>query len=145
MDYELLKSINLLDCSKSSGFVPMVITFIFANDYIPILQSVLPGWRYRSYNLILSDILFYEAGFFFVFGAMLAGAVLFLAWKPDRLALFVEPVFRLTIIEKEREIPTALLLGLLLIAIGIVYILASAIVMLIRKLSANNQFFYERV
>lgn len=111
-------------------FVPMLITFIFTNDYIPILQNILPGWRYRSYNLILSDILFYEAGFFFVFGGMLAGAVLFLAWKPDRLALFVEPVFRLTIIEKEREIPAALLLGLLLIAMGIAYILASAIVML---------------
>ncbi len=111
-------------------FVPMVITFIFADDYIPILQNLLLGWRYRSYNLILSDILFYEAGLFFVIGAMLAGAVLFLAWKPDRLALFLEPVFRWTIIEKEREIPAALLLGLLLIAMGIVYILASVIVML---------------
>ena len=130
LDYELLKSKIFWIVVIPLMFVPMVITFIFTDDYIPIVQSVLPGWRYRSYNLILSDILFYEAGFFFVFGAMLAGAVLFLAWKPDRLALFVEPVFRLTIIEKEREIPAALLLGLLLIAMGIVYISASAIVML---------------
>jgi hypothetical protein len=60
-------------------FVPMVITFVFADYYIPILQTVLQGWRYRSDNLILSDILFYEAGFFLIFGAMLAGTVLFLA------------------------------------------------------------------
>ena len=42
-------------------FVPMVITFAFADNYIPILQSDLFGWSYRSENLILSDVLFYEA------------------------------------------------------------------------------------
>ena len=47
-----------------------------------------------SENVILSDVLFFEAGFFLVFGAMLAGAVMFISWKPDRLGLFVEPVFR---------------------------------------------------
>lgn len=111
-------------------FVPMAITFVFADNYIPILQSDLFGWSYRSDNLILSDILFYEAGFFLIFGAMLAGAVLFLAWKPDRLSMFVEPVFRWTIIKKEREVSVALLLGLLLIAMGIIYISASIIVTL---------------
>ena len=129
LDYELLKSKIFWGVLISLMFVPMIITFIFSDDYIPILQSALQSWRFRSDNLILSDILFYEAGFFLIFGAMLAGAVLFLAWKPDRLALFVEPVFRWTIIEKEREIPAALLLGLLLIAMGIIYISTSVIVM----------------
>ena len=48
-------------------FIPMVITFAFADYYIPILQIALVGLRYRSPNLILSDILFFEAGFFLFF------------------------------------------------------------------------------
>ena len=103
-------------------FIPMVITFIFAGDLIAAFQN---DWNFKPGNYILSDILFYEAGFFLLFGAMLAGAVLFLSWKTDRLALFVEPVFRLKIIQKEREIPAALLLGLLMIIIGIIYISTS--------------------
>ena len=106
-------------------FIPMVITFAFTDNYIPILQSDLFGWSYTSENLILSDVLFYEAGFFLFFGAMLAGAVLFLAWKADRCLLFAEPVFRWKIIKKERDFPAALLLDLLLIGMGIIYISAS--------------------
>ena len=110
--------------------IPLVITLAFADDYIPILQIALSGWRYRSPNLILSDIFFFEAGFFLIFGAMLAGAVLYLSWSPGWMALFVDPVFHWKIIRKEREIPAALLLGFLVIGMGIVYILASVIVTL---------------
>lgn len=110
--------------------IPLVITLAFADDYIPILQIALSGWRYRSPNLILSDIFFFEAGFFLIFGAMLAGAVLYLSWSPGWMALFVDPVFHWKIIKKEREIPAALLLGFLVIGMGIVYILASVIVTL---------------
>jgi amino acid transporter len=106
-------------------FVPMVINFAFKDEIVTVFHN-----DFRPDNYILSDFLFYEAGFFLVFGAMLAGAVLFIGWKPDRLALFVEPVFRWTIIKKEREIPAALLLGLLIIGIGIIYISASVIVTL---------------
>ena len=103
-------------------FVPMFVTFAFSDTLISAFQD---EWNYRSGNYILSNLLFYEAGFFLVFGAMLAGAVLFTAWKPDRLALFVDSIFRVTIIKKERDIPSALLLGLLIIGIGIIYIFAS--------------------
>jgi hypothetical protein len=106
-------------------FVPMIITFAFEDEIVTVFHNDL-----RPDNYILSDILFYEAGFFLVFGAMLAGAVLFIGWKPDRLALFVEPIFRWTIIKREREIPSALLLGLLIISVGIIYISASIIVTL---------------
>ena len=106
-------------------FVPMVVTFSFADDLVAVFRNNLGDWNLRPDDYILSDILFYEAGFFLAFGAMLAGAVFFLGWKTDRLGLFVEPVFRWTIIGKEREIPAALLLGLLLIFVGVVYISAS--------------------
>jgi len=64
------------------------------------------------------------------FGAVFAGAVLYLAWRPDRLKLFVDPVFHWKIVRNEREIPAALLVGLILIAIGIIYILAAITVTL---------------
>ena len=110
--------------------IPMFITFDFADNYIPILQNALSAWRYPAANLILSDILFFEAGFFLVFGAMLAGVVLYLSWSPGWMALFVNPVFHWRIIGKEREIPAALLLGFLVIGMGVVYIIAAAIVTL---------------
>ena len=108
----------------------MVITFAFADDYIPILQIALSSLRYRSATLILSDILFFEAGFFVVFGAMLAGAVLYLAWSPGWMSLFVDPVFHWRIIKKERETPSALIIGFLVICIGIIYIITAAIITL---------------
>jgi hypothetical protein len=38
------------------------------------------------------------------------------------LALFVTPVFHSKIVKKEREIPAALIFGLILITVGIIYI-----------------------
>ena len=111
-------------------FVPMVSTFAFADDYIPLLQIALSSLRYLSANMVLSDVLFSEAGFFLVFEAMLAGAVLYLSWSPGWMALFVDPVFHWRIIKKEREIPAALFLGFLVIGMGIIYILAAVIVTL---------------
>jgi len=111
-------------------FVPMTITFAFLDQYVPILQSALAAWRHRSANLILSDILFFDAGFFLIFGALLAGAVLYLAWSPGWMALFVDPVFHWKIVKKEREIPSALILGFLIMIIGISYISAAIIVAL---------------
>ena len=108
-------------------FIPIFITFIFADNLIVMFQD---QWNYRPGNYILSDILFYEGGFFLIFGGMVAGAVLFLGWKPDRLGLFVEPVFRWTILKKERDIPAGILLGLIMIIMGICYISASIFVTL---------------
>jgi hypothetical protein len=110
--------------------IPMVITLVFADDYIPILQIALTGWRYRSPNPILSDVLFFESGFFLILGAMLAGVALYLSWSPGWMALFVDPVFHWRIIKKEREIPASHLLGFLVIGVGIAYILAAVIVTL---------------
>ncbi len=108
----------------------MLIDFVYLNDYLPILQAVLPFWSERSAMYILSDILFFEGGILLVFGAVFAGAVLYLFWKPDRLALFVTPVFHWKIVKKEREIPAALVVGLVLIVVGIIYISTAIIVTL---------------
>jgi hypothetical protein len=76
---------------------------------------------------------------------MLAEAVLFLAWKPDRLALFVEPVFRLTIIEKEKENSNCTIAWITINCDGNSLYLSISNNYVVRLLSANNQFFYERV
>jgi hypothetical protein len=111
-------------------FVPMLIDFVYLNDYLPILRTAFPFWSERSAAYILSDILFFEAGFFLIFGAVFAGVVLYLAWSPGWMALFVDPVFRWTIIKKEREIPASLVAGLIIIAVGVVYILTAILVTL---------------
>lgn len=111
-------------------FVPMLIDFVYINDYLPILRVAFPFWSERSDIYILSDILFFEGGFFLVFGAVFAGAVLYLAGSPGWMALFVDPVFHWKIVKREREIPAALIFGLLMIAIGTIYILAAIIVTL---------------
>ena len=104
---------------------PMALTFVLANNYIPFLQTALRSLRNRPADLILSDILFYEAGFFLILGAMVAGAVLYLSWSPGWMALFVDPVFHWRLVKKEREIPAALIIGFMIIAVGIVYISAA--------------------
>jgi hypothetical protein len=111
-------------------FVPMLIDFVYLNDYLPILRKAFPFWSERSAIYILSDILFFEAGFFLIFGAVFAGVVLYLAWSPGWMALFVDPVFRWTTVKKEREIPAALVAGLIITAVGIVYILTAILVTL---------------
>ena len=110
--------------------VPMALTFVLANNYIPFLQTALRSLRNRPADLILSDILFYEAGFFLILGAMVAGAVLYLSWSPGWMALFVDPVFHWRLVKKEREIPAALIIGFMIIAVGIVYISAAIAVTL---------------
>jgi hypothetical protein len=104
-------------------FVPMVVTFVFADELVTVFHN-----EFRPDTYVLSDLLFYEAGIFLAFGAVFAGVVLFVGWKPDMLSLFVEPVFRWTIIKKEREIPSSLLLGLLILSVGIIYIAVSVII-----------------
>lgn len=63
-------------------------------------------------------------------GAVIARTVMHLALSPGWMALFADPVFHRKIVKKEREIPVALMLGLLITAIGIIYISAAIIVTL---------------
>jgi len=111
-------------------FVPMLIDSVYLNDYLPILRTAFPFWGERSAICILSDILFLEAGFFLIFGAVFAGTVIYLAWSPGWMALFVDPVFHWKIVKKEREIPASLVAGLFIIAVGVVYMSVAILVTL---------------
>jgi hypothetical protein len=46
------------------------------------------------------------------------------------MALFVDPVFRWEIVKKEREIPAAFVVGIVILVVGVIYILAAILVTL---------------
>ena len=106
-------------------FVPMIIEFIYLNNYATTLQRVLSFWRNRSTTLLLSDILFLEGGALLLFGALVAGAILYNAWVPTdvRKAQFTEYIWNWKIMGKERRATTGLLVGLILIGTGIAYMI----------------------
>ena len=107
----------------------MVINFAFISDIVPIAQRLFPFWINRSATLILSDILFVEGAVFLVFGALIAGVTLYNAWVPTDVqkAQFTEYIWNWKRIKEERNFPTGLLVGLILIFIGIIYLLAAFI------------------
>jgi hypothetical protein len=79
---------------------PMLVEFAFISNYLPILQRLFPFWEYKPTYLVLSDILFLKGGLFHFFGAFIAGVVIYNAWSPGRLALFMKQVFDLELSEK---------------------------------------------
>lgn len=113
-------------------FVPMLVDFVYLNDYYPILQRMLPFWKDRSATLLLSDILFIQAALFLVFGSLIAGVILYNAWAAldVRKVQFTDLIWNWKVMDEERGGSPGLLVGLILIAVGIVYILAAIAVTL---------------
>ncbi len=66
-------------------FVPMILEFIFMDGFVSTFQNILPYWRNRSTTLFLSDMLFLRGGIFVVFGALVAGVILYSSWGATRL------------------------------------------------------------
>lgn len=67
---------------------------------------------------------------FLVFGALVGGVTLYNAWAPTdvRKAQFTEYIWNWKKIREERNFPTGLIVGLALIAVGIVYIFFAILV-----------------
>ena len=61
-------------------FVPLMLEFALASEIIAGIQRLFPYWKNRSVSVVLSDILFIQAGASIVFGALIAGAVLYNTW-----------------------------------------------------------------
>ena len=111
-------------------FAPMAINFVFTSDILSITQSFFPFWRDRPVTVFLSDILFIEAGVLLVFGALVGGVTLYNAWVPTdvRKAQFTEYIWNWKKIKEERNFPTGLIIGLTVLAVGIIYVLAAMLV-----------------
>ena len=86
-----------------------------------------PYWRYVTTNVLFKDILFIEGAFLIIFGALVGGVTLYNAWVPKdvRQAQFTEYIWNWKKIREERYFPTGLMVGLALIAFGIIYILVA--------------------
>ena len=113
-------------------FVPLVLEFVFIEDFAPSIQEVFSFWRNRSTTLLLSDLLFFEGGAFILLGALVAGTILYNAWVPTdvRRAQFTEYIWNWKVMDKERGATKGALPGLVLILAGIIYIAVGIIITL---------------
>jgi hypothetical protein len=108
-------------------FTPMIAESVFASNIVPIAQKIFPFWHNKPVKVFLSDVLFLEAGVFIVFGALISGAILYNSWAAldVRKVQFTEYIWNLRQMRKERNFSTGLIIGLVFLAVGILYVLAA--------------------
>ena len=111
-------------------FTPMAVSFGFTSDILSIARGFFPYFNGLPVTVFLSDILFVEGGVLLVFGALVGGVTLYNAWVPTdvRKAQFTDYIWNWKKIRDERNFPTGLVVGLVLIAVGIVYVLSAILV-----------------
>jgi ABC-type phosphate transport system permease subunit len=105
----------------------MATGFVFARDIIPYAQRIFPFWIDKPIQVFLSDLLFIEAAVFLIFGALLAGVVLYDAWAAldVRKVQFTEYIWNWKKMKEERNSSSGLLVGLTILAVGIIYVLVA--------------------
>jgi len=109
--------------------IPIAVDFAFINELFSFAQRVFPYWGYSTPNVFLKDILFIEAAVFLFLGSLIGGVTLYNAWAPKdvRLVQFTEYIWNWKKMKEERDIPTGLWVGLVLITFGIVYVLVAVL------------------
>ena len=110
-------------------FTPMVVEFSFISANLTTIQRMFPYWKYKPVTVVLSDILFIEAGALIVFGALFAGAVLYNTWASMdiRQLQFTAHIWNRRKMKEERDLPTGLVIGLTILAVGIIYMITAVI------------------
>jgi hypothetical protein len=108
----------------------MILEFIYLDDFALAIQRVFSFWRNRSTTLLLSDMLFLQGGALILFGALVAGVILYNAWGTTRLLFrkYISSIWNQKVMESERRSPKGLLVGLILIGAGIAYIVVGIII-----------------
>jgi hypothetical protein len=111
-------------------FIPVVLEFAYLDEYAPILQRAFPFWRYRTTILLLSDLLFLQGGALILFGALVAGVILYNAWGTNKLLFrkYIPAIWNSKVMEQERRTPAGLAIGLILLGSGIIYIIIGIII-----------------
>ena len=104
-------------------FTPMIAEFAFVSDILPTAQRIFVFWKNKTEAVFLSDILFVEAGVLILFGALVAGTILYNSWAAldVRKAQYTEYIWNWRQMKKERESSSGLKAGLAILAVGIVY------------------------
>lgn len=110
----------------------MIVESVFISDILPTAQRLFPIWKNRPASVLLSDILFIEGGVLLVFGALIAGVILYNSWAAldVRKVQFTEYIWNWKKIREERNSPAGVIVGLTILAAGIVYILVAVAVSL---------------
>ncbi len=111
-------------------FVPMIVSYVLLPNIVPVARRLFVSWIDRPAILILSDLLFVEGAVFLIFGALIGGTTLYNAWVPTdvRKAQFTEYIWDWKKIKEERNFPTGIVVGLVLIAVGVVYFVAAFLI-----------------
>ena len=111
-------------------FTPMIAEFFFTSDFLSFAQILYLPWKNEPLTVFLSDIYFIEGAVLIVFGALVGGAIIYNAWVSTdvRKVQFTEYIWNWRRIKEERDFPTGLTFGLLLIIMGIVYIVTAIFV-----------------
>jgi len=111
-------------------FIPMVLEFAYLDDYAPILQRAISFWSYKTTTLLLSDLLFLQGGALILFGALVAGVILYNAWGTTGLLFrkYIPAIWNTKVMEQERRAPVGLAVGLILVGAGIIYIIVGIII-----------------
>ena len=111
-------------------FAPMIAEYFFASAILPFAQIMYSPWKEEPLTVFLSDIYFIEGAGLIVFGALVGGVIIYNAWVSTdvRKAQFTEYVWNWKRIKEERDFPTGLTFGLVLIIVGIVYIITAVFV-----------------
>ena len=111
-------------------FTPMLAEFVFVSDILPTAQRTFPFWRGKTEAVFLSDILFIEAGVLILFGAVIAGAILYSSWAAldVRTVQFTDYIWNWRQMKKDRDSPAGVTFGLILLAVGIIYVLVAVLV-----------------
>ena len=106
-------------------FAPIILEFIYLDDFASFLQNVFPYWKNRSNMLLFSDMLFLQGGVLVFLGALVAGVILYNAWgtTPRLFRKYISSIWNTGVMEKERRSPAGLALGLILLGAGVAYIL----------------------
>jgi len=105
--------------------VPIVVNFVFIADIVRFAQRAFEYYRYVTPDVLFKDIQFAEGAVLLIFGALVGGVTLYNAWAlvDVRKAQFTEYIWNWKKMREERNNPTGLIVGLALIAYGIIYVL----------------------
>jgi amino acid transporter len=108
----------------------MAVNFVFISDIVPVAQRIFPFWDDKPVTLLMSDIHFIEGGVLLVFGALVAGVVLYNSWAAldVRQVQFTEYIWNWKRMKEERDSPVGLIFGLTILAVGIIYVLVAVLV-----------------
>jgi len=101
-----------------------VVNFVCTTEILSFAKRKFPYWSNITQNVLFKDILFIEGAVLLILGALVGGVTLYNAWVPTdvRKAQFTEYIWNWKKLREARNFPTGLIVGLVLIAFGIIYI-----------------------